>query len=197
MEERQVTIGENTYKLDNPFFVMATQNPVEQEGTYSLPEAQIDRFMFKLNVSYHNKEEELLILNKMINIESEKINFSKIKLENIFKARALIDQIFISENIKNYIISIIHSTRTPEDYNLKEINQLISLGASPRATIYLGRAAKAQAFINNRSYVIPEDIRNIGYQILRHRIITTYEADAQEITTDDIIKIIFDSIPTP
>ena len=197
MEERQVTIGDNTYKLDSPFFVMATQNPIEQEGTYTLPEAQVDRFMFKLLVDYPNKDEEILILEKMINIQPEKIKLSKINLQNIFNARSTIDKIHLSDNIKRYIISIINATRYPEEYNLNDISQLISIGVSPRATIYLGKAAKSIAFSKNRGYVIPEDIREIGAAVLRHRIVTTYEADAEEITTDEIISEIFDAIPIP
>ena len=197
MEERQVTIGDNTYELDNPFFVMATQNPIEQEGTYTLPEAQVDRFMFKLLVDYPNQDEEILILEKMINIDPENIKLSKINLQNIFSARSTIDKIHLSNNIKKYIISIINATRHPEEYNLNDISQLISIGVSPRATIYLGKAAKSIAFSKNRAYVIPEDIREIGAAILRHRIVTTYEADAEEITTDEIISKIFDAIPIP
>jgi MoxR-like ATPase len=197
MEERQVTIGDNTYKLDNPFFVMATQNPIEQEGTYALPEAQVDRFMFKLIVNYPSKDEEMLILEKMINIEPKKNELSKINLQNIFKARSLIDKIHLSDNIKKYIVSITHATRNPKEYNLNDISQLISIGVSPRATIYLGKAAKSNAFMENRSYVIPEDVRSISPEILRHRIVTTYEADAEEISTDDIIQRIFDAIPIP
>ena len=197
MEERQVTIGENSFSLNSPFFVMATQNPIDQEGTYPLPEAQIDRFIFKLIVDYPNKEEELSILNRMVNINTIDNNLSKINIQDIFDARTIIDQIHMSENIKEYIVSLIHATRNPKQYGLNDITPLISLGASPRATIFLGKAAKSNAFMKKRPYVIPEDIRSIGREVLRHRIITSYEADAEEITTDQIIQRIFDSVPTP
>ena len=197
MEERQVTIGENSFSLGSPFFVMATQNPIDQEGTYPLPEAQIDRFIFKLIVDYPNKEEELLILDRMINIKIKEKELTKINIQNIFDARAIVDQIHLSENIKEYIVSLIHATRKPKEYGLNDIAPLISLGASPRATIFLGKAAKSNAFMKKRPYVIPDDIRTIGREVLRHRIITSYEADAEEISTDQIIQRIFDSVPTP
>ena len=197
MEERQVTIGENSFPLNNPFFVMATQNPIDQEGTYPLPEAQIDRFIFKLIVDYPNKDEELSILNRMVNINTINNNMSKINIQDIIDARSIIDEIHMSENIKEYIVSLIHATRNPKDYGLNDIMPLISLGASPRATIFLGKAAKSNAFMKKRPYVIPEDIRSIGHEVLRHRIITSYEADAEEITSDQIIQRIFDSVPTP
>ena len=197
MQERQITIGDKTFSLDNPFLVMATQNPIEQEGTYPLPEAQVDRFMFKINLDYPNFNEELEILKKMDKIES-KINIKPIiSIDQIIEARKVVDQIYISDNIYEYIVSLVMSTRKPEEYNLKDLNTLITYGASPRATIFLSRAAKSNAFLNKREFVIPEDVRSVGKSILRHRIILSYEAEADEITTDDIILRLFESIPTP
>ena len=197
MQERQVTIGDKTYQLDNPFFVMATQNPIDQEGTYPLPEAQVDRFMFKVLVNYPNDEEELLILKKMINIDQTNILKPLINISKILSSRKLIDKIHISEHIQKYIVSIVLATREPGNYTLNDLKPLIALGASPRATIFLGKAAKSHAFINKRAYVIPDDVRSIGRAILRHRILTTYEAEAEEISSDQIIQRIFDSVPIP
>tara|TARA_Y100000590_G_scaffold456702_1_gene607808 strand:+ start:2463 stop:3458 length:996 start_codon:yes stop_codon:yes gene_type:complete len=197
MQEKQITIGEETFKLEDPFLVMATQNPIEQEGTYPLPEAQIDRFMFKLLVEYPSESEELEILNKMGKINKSIVVNPIAKPEQIFSARKLINQIYIAENIKKYIISLVVATRRPIDYGMKDLQNYINLGASPRATIFLAIASKAQAFLNGRGYVIPEDVRDAGKPILRHRIITTYEAEAEEITTEDIIQRIYESIPTP
>ena len=197
MEERQITIGDETYQLENPFLVLATQNPIEQEGTYPLPEAQIDRFMFKVLVDYPNKHEELQILNKMSYINRPESIKPIININDILDARILVDKIHMAENIKQYIIDIIDATRNPIDYNLKDMNQLILYGASPRASIFLAKASKAQAFIQHRGYVIPEDIREVGRTILRHRILLTYEAEAEEITSEEIITRLFESIPTP
>ena len=197
MQERQITIGEETFKLDNPFLVMATQNPIEQEGTYPLPEAQIDRFMFKVIVEYPTETEELAILKSMSSIQRiEKVK-SVVTAKQILKARKIVDMIHISENIQKYIISIIIATRNPSAYNLKDLEQLIAFGASPRASIFLAIASKSLAFVKHRAYVIPEDVRDVGRAILRHRILLTYEAEAEEITTEDIITQIFESIPTP
>ena len=197
MQERQITIGEESFKLDDPFLVMATQNPIEQEGTYPLPEAQIDRFMFKVIVDYPTESEELQILQSMSKIEKKHKILPVVTAKNILKARKIVDMVHISENIQKYIISIIMSTRNPGAYKLNDLEQLISFGASPRASIFLAIASKALAFINHRSYVIPEDVRDVGRSILRHRILLTFEAEAEEVTTEEIITQIFESIPTP
>ena len=197
MQERQITIGDKTFGLENPFLVMATQNPIEQEGTYPLPEAQIDRFMFKVIVTYPKKEEELEILKRMGKINSNLELKPVVKTAQIISARKIVDQIYIAENIQEYIVSLVVATREPSKYNLKDLESFISFGASPRATIFLSRAAKSHAFLNKRAFVIPEDVRIVGKAILRHRIILTYEAEAEEITTEDIIQRIYDSVSTP
>lgn len=196
MQERQITItGDTTYSLDEPFMVMATQNPIEQEGTYPLPEAQIDRFMVKIKITYPEKQEELQILERMI--QNNKLETNKvITPDRIKKARSVVETVYIDEKIKKYIIDIVFATRNPLLYNL-DLKEFIEYGASPRATIYLALAAKAHAFIKRRGYVTPEDIKSIGPDILRHRIILTYEAEAEDITTDDIIQRIFDQIEVP
>ncbi len=197
MQERQVTIGENTFKLDKLFLVLATQNPIEQEGTYPLPEAQIDRFMLKLNITYPNKEEELSILNRM-SFTDKKIEVSPVVTpEDILRARGVVDEVYMDEKIKKYIIDIVFATRNPQDYKLDEFSGLIQYGASPRASIYLTVAAKACAFIQGRGYVTPQDVKNIGMDILRHRVIVSYEAEAEEKTSEDIIKKIFEEIEVP
>ncbi len=197
MQERQITIGDETFPLDNPFMVMATQNPIEQEGTYPLPEAQVDRFMFKILLNYPNSNEELQILKRMGKIDTTFDQDSVIGTNNILSARKVIDQIHISENIQKYIISIVLASRNPQDYKLNDLCAFINLGASPRATIFLATASKANAFLNKRSYVIPDDVRAVGKAIMRHRISLTYEAEAEEITTEHIIERIYESIPTP
>ena len=197
MQERQITIGDETFKLDNPFLVMATQNPIEQEGTYPLPEAQIDRFMFKVIVGYPNPDEELEILKRMGNINTNLDLKAVVKPEQILSARKIVDQIHIAENIQQYIVSLVLATRNPSEYGLKDLTPLINFGASPRATIFLATASKSHAFLNKRGFVIPEDVRSVGKSILRHRIILTYEAEAEEITTEDIIQRIYESVPTP
>ena len=197
MQERQITIGDSTFKLDNPFLVMATQNPIEQEGTYPLPEAQIDRFMFKVNVDYPNEEQELSILKKMGKINKTIELDPVVKPEQIISARKIVDQIHLSENIQKYIVSLVFATREPENYGLNDLSTLITYGASPRATIFLATAAKSHAFLNKRGFVIPEDVRYVGDSILNHRIILSYEAEAEDITTDNIIKRIYESVPTP
>ncbi|MBT5956217.1 MAG: MoxR family ATPase, partial [Candidatus Marinimicrobia bacterium] len=197
MQERQITIGEETFKLDNPFLVMATQNPIEQEGTYPLPEAQVDRFMFKVIVDYPTETEELAILKSMSTIQPSSKIKSVVTAKQILMARKTVDMIHISENIQKYIISIVMATRNPSKYNLKDLDQLIAFGASPRASIFLALASKSLAFVKHRAYVIPEDVRDVGRAILRHRILLTYEAEAEEITTEEIITQIFESIPTP
>ncbi|MCK4533109.1 MoxR family ATPase [bacterium] len=196
MQERQVTIGENTFPLDKLFLVLATQNPIEQEGTYPLPEAQIDRFMLKLKITYPDKEEEYQILERMTT--GKKITVRKTTTpEQIIKARSLINEIYIDEKIKKYIVDIVFATRNPEEYNLPNLKNLIAFGASPRATIYLTKAAKSYAFLRRRGYVTPEDVKSIGLDVLRHRIIVTYEAEAEEMTGEDIAKQIFDEIEVP
>ena len=197
MQERQITIGDETFKLDNPFLVMATQNPIEQEGTYPLPEAQIDRFMFKVIVGYPNPDEELEILKRMGNINTNLDLKAVVKPEQILSARKIVDQIHIAENIQRYIVSLVLATRNPSEYGLTDLTSLINYGASPRATIFLAIASKSHAFLNKRGFVIPEDVRSVGKSILRHRIILTYEAEAEEITTEDIIQRIYESVPTP
>ena len=197
MQERQITIGDQTFKLENPFLVMATQNPIEQEGTYPLPEAQIDRFMFKVLVGYPNPEEELEILKRMGKINSNIELKPAVNPSQILSARKIVDQIYIAENIQKYIVSLVFATRYPEKYGLKDLQPLITYGASPRATIFLANASKSHAFLRNRGFVIPEDVRAVGRSILRHRIILSYEAEAEEITTEDIIQRIYESVPTP
>ena len=197
MQERQITIGDQTFKLENPFLVMATQNPIEQEGTYPLPEAQIDRFMFKVLVGYPNPEEELEILKRMGKINSNIELKPVVNPSQILSARKIVDQIYIAENIQKYIVSLVFATRYPEKYGLKDLQPLITYGASPRATIFLANASKSHAFLRNRGFVIPEDVRAVGKSILRHRIILSYEAEAEEITTEDIIQRIYESVPTP
>ena len=197
MQERQITIGENTYKLDDPFLVMATQNPIEQEGTYPLPEAQIDRFMLKINITYPNIEEEHRILRRM-SFTDKKLDVKAIvKPDDIRKARKVIDDVYMDEKIEKYILDIVFATREPKRYNLEELTPFIQYGASPRASIYMTVASKAYAFIQGRGYVTPQDIKSVGPDILRHRIIVTYEAEAEEKTSDDIIKKIFDEIEVP
>ncbi len=196
MQERQITIGESTFALDEPFLVMATQNPIEQEGTYPLPEAQLDRFMLKVIINYPTKEEEKTILRQQIN--NEHINIQPvIRKEDIIKARTLVREIYVDEKIENYITDIVFSTRYPKDFGLEKYENMISYGASPRASINLALAAKAYAFIKRRGYVIPEDVRAICHSVMRHRIGLTYEAEAENITTDDIINEILNSIIVP
>ena len=197
MQEKQVTIGSHTYLLPKPFIVMATQNPIEQEGTYPLPEAQVDRFMLKLVVKYPKRNEEKLILDRMVN--EEPINVEKvIDPKTIFALRETIKEIYMEEKIKEYILDLVFASREPERYkNLKGLRPLIECGASPRATLYLARAAKAHAFLQHRGFVTPDDIKAIGKDVLRHRIILTYEAEAEQKTTDDIVNTIFDEIEVP
>jgi len=197
MQERQVTIGENTFKLDGPFLVMATQNPIEQEGTYPLPEAQIDRFMLKINITYPNKEEEHKILKEMSFTDKEiKVN-SVINPDDIMRARKVVNEVYMDEKIEKYIIDIVFATREPSKYKLEDLGNLIQYGASPRASIYLTLASKAYAFIQGRGYVTPQDVKSIGPDVLRHRVIVSYEAEAEEKTSEDIIKKIFDEIEVP
>ncbi|MDL2228476.1 AAA family ATPase [Odoribacter sp. OttesenSCG-928-L07] len=196
MQEKQVTIGDKTFKLDNPFLVMATQNPIEQEGTYPLPEAQVDRFMLKVVVGYPNKEEEKLILRQ--NIMNSTPRCSKIvKLEEIIELKELARSIYLDEKIENYITDIVFASRYPEKYKMEDYASMISYGASPRASIGLALAAKGYAFIKRRGYVIPEDVRAIAYDVLRHRIGLSYEAEAENITSDNIISEILNRVEVP
>lgn len=197
MQERQVTIGENTFKLDEPFLVMATQNPIEQEGTYPLPEAQVDRFMLKINITYPNKEEEHKILKEMSFTDKEIKVSSVVGPEDIKRVRKVVNEIYMDEKLEKYIIDVVFATREPAKYNLSDLTNLIQYGASPRASIYLTLSAKAYAFIQGRGYVTPQDIKSIGPDVLRHRVIISYEAEAEEKTSEDIIKRIFDEVEVP
>lgn len=196
MQERQVTIGEETFKLDDPFLVLATQNPIEQEGTYPLPEAQVDRFMLKLSIGYPNKDEELEIMRRMTKDEVPQPS-AVVSPGDIIKARAVVREVYIDEKVERYIIDIVFASRNPKEYGLEELEDLIAYGASPRASIYLSLAAKAHAFLRHRGYVTPEDVRSIGMDVLRHRIILTYEAEAEEVTTDDVVRKILNKIEVP
>ena len=195
MQERQVTIGDQTYPLPEPFMVMATQNPIEQEGTYPLPEAQIDRFMLKVIVGYPTIEEERLILDLMTGAEPEEVH-AVVDTEYLMKARGVVRSIYMDEKIKSYIIDLIIATRDPARYGVP-IENYVQYGASPRATVFLAQAARAQAFLARRAHVIPDDVKLIGPDVLRHRIIITYEAEAEEKTSDDIIRLVFDHIEVP
>src|SRR5437660_11593574 len=181
MQEKQVTIGDHSYPLEQPFLVLATQNPIEQEGTYPLPEAQVDRFMLKVKLTYPSKEEEFVILNRMSAVEPDLHVEAVLHAADLFELRRAIDRIYVDDKIKRYIVDVVHATRTPADYGL-DIAPYVQYGASPRATIFLTRAAKAQAFLDSRGYVTPQDVKSIGYDVLRHRLIVTYEAEAEEIT---------------
>jgi MoxR-like ATPase len=197
MQERQVTIGEETLKLDDPFLVLATQNPIEQEGTYPLPEAQVDRFMLKVKITYPSKDDELKILKRM-SFTDKKIDVKKIiTVQDIVRLRHLIDEIYMDEKIEQYIVNIVDATRQPSAYGLADLKGLIQYGASPRATIYLTVASKAYAFLQGRGYVTPQDVKSIGMDVLRHRVIVTYEAEAEEKTSEDIVKRIFDQVEVP
>ena len=197
MQERQVTIGDNTFVLDEPFLVMATQNPIEQEGTYPLPEAQVDRFMFKLIVKYPDKDSERLILRQ--NTKAFDVEFvDEIVLpEEILSAQSIIEEIYVDEKVEDYVLNLILATRNPQDYGLNDLEGIIDFGASPRATINIVRAAKARAYTEHRGYITPEDIRYIGADVLRHRVILTYEAEAEELTSDDIIERLFEVVEVP
>lgn len=196
MQERQVTISDQTFPLADPFLVLATQNPIEQEGTYPLPEAQIDRFMLKLKIVYPRKAEELEILNRMATdkpVEARQV----VKIEDIIQARSTVHQVYMDEKIKRYIIDLVFATRSPEEYGLNDLKPLIAYGASPRATIFLAMAARAHAFLRRRGYVTPEDVKSIGLDVLRHRVIVTYEAEAEDTTSEQVIQRIFDRIEVP
>lgn len=196
MQERQVTIGDHTFTLDRPFLVMATQNPIEQEGTYPLPEAQVDRFLMKVIIGYPTKEEEREIIRQNIAQESHDVT-PLLKPSDILDAQKVVNKIYVDEKIERYIVDIVYATRTPAEYGLKDLSSIISFGASPRASISLARAARAYAFIHGRGYVIPEDVIAVCHDVLRHRIGVTYEAEANNITTDEIITEILDKVQVP
>jgi len=196
MQERQVSIGEETFPMPNPFLVLATQNPIEQEGTYPLPEAQLDRFMLKVKINYPDKGQERQILDRMAMTDKKFDIRPVIKPSDIAEVRAVVDEIYIDEKVKDYIVNIVCATRDPKAYKL-DLANFISYGASPRATIYLAVAAKAHAFIQQRGYVTPQDVKSVGFDVLRHRVIVSYEAEAEDKTSEDIIKTIFDNIEVP
>ncbi len=197
MQERQVTIGDETFKLDAPFLVMATQNPIEQEGTYPLPEAQVDRFMLKLRVDYPSKEEERAILKRMATTQISDSVTAVVDAEHILNAQNVINDIYVDEKVEDYVLNLVFATRDPGEYNLGDMDNLIEYGASPRATINLVLAAKARAFLQHRGYITPEDVRYVGRDVLRHRVILTYEAEAEELTSEDILQRLFDNIEIP
>jgi MoxR-like ATPase len=196
MQERQVTIGDQTFRLDEPFLVLATQNPIEQEGTYPLPEAQVDRFMLKLLVDYPSREEERTILDRM----SPQHNLPRVSEvldpQQVLAIRQILDEIYMDDKVKDYVVALVHATRRPQDFDLK-IGDWIEYGASPRATIYLTRGARAMAFLAGRGYVTPQDVKDIAPDVLRHRIIVSYEAEAEEKTSDDVVRHILDHVPVP
>ncbi len=196
MQEHQVTIGDETFKLPNPFLVMATQNPIEQEGTYPLPEAQVDRFMLKVLISYPKKEEEALIIRQQIRPESQEIR-PVVSIADILDLRRLAAEVYIDEKIERYIVDIVFATRQPADYGLEHFKSFISFGASPRASINLALAARSYALLKGRGYVIPEDVRAVCYDVLRHRIGLSYEAEAQDLTSDELIKEILNRVEVP
>lgn len=196
MQERQVTIGDQSYKLDEPFMVLATQNPIEQEGTYPLPEAQVDRFMFKLKVTYPTKAQEAQILKRMATSCPKNEGQAVIETADILRLRNLADEIYMDEKIEDYIVNLVQATRHPKDYGL-DLDELILYGASPRATIFLAMASKAYAMLQGRGYVTPQDVKSIGMDVLRHRVIVSYEAEAEGKTSEDIIQQIFDRVEVP
>ena len=196
MQERQVTIGENTFKLPDPFLVLATQNPIEQEGTYPLPEAQVDRFMLKVVITYPSKEDEKRIIRQNVMGDFNAVK-AVVKPEDILRARKMVRNVYMDEKIENYILDIVFATRKPEDYKLNKLKNLITYGGSPRASISLALAAKAYAFIKRRGYVIPEDVRAICADVMRHRIGLTYEAEAENITSEDILNEILNVVIVP
>jgi MoxR-like ATPase len=196
MQERQVTIGEETFKLAEPFLVLATQNPIEQEGTYPLPEAQVDRFMLKIKIDYPKREEEQLIIRQNLNATNNQVK-AVVSPQDILKARDVISEVYMDEKIERYILDIVFATRTPKNFKLDKLTNLINYGGSPRASIYLALASKAFAFIKRRGYVVPEDVRAMCHDVLRHRIAVTYEAEAENITSEQIVDEILNTIEVP
>jgi MoxR-like ATPase len=197
MQERQITIAGETFSLEQPFMVLATQNPIEQEGTYPLPEAQVDRFVFKLKIGYPDKSEEKLIVQRMTSLENNFKVKQVAKSSAILEARKVVESIYIDENLQDYIVNLVFATRDPEGHDLSSMSNLIQYGASPRASIFLNRAAKAYAFLQGRGYVVPHDIKTIGPDVLRHRLILSYEAEAENVTPDDVLQKLFDTIEVP
>ncbi|MGA1204426.1 MAG: AAA family ATPase [Opitutales bacterium] len=197
MQERQVTIGDQTFELPHPFLVLATENPIDQEGTYPLPEAQVDRFMLKLQVGYPTREEEAKILQSMATTGTKPSASAVVSPEQILEARGIVNEIYLDPKISNYIIDLVFCTREPETHGLNELKPLIQFGGSPRATIFLTLAAKAWAFLNGRGYVTPQDVKTIAPDILRHRIILTYEAEAEEWSTESVVQRILETVPVP
>ena len=197
MQERQVTVGDSTFKLDDPFLVLATQNPVEQEGTYPLPEAQVDRFMFKVKVEYPEKDAELKILRRMASSAPALQVNPVLRPTDVKRLRELTDSIFMDEKIESYIVDLVDASRHPDQYGLKEIQELIRYGASPRATIFLAMASKAQAFVEGRPYVTPQDVKSVAKDVLRHRIMVTYEAEAEEVSSEQIVQKLLDTVKVP
>ncbi|HOT96403.1 MAG TPA: MoxR family ATPase [bacterium] len=196
MQERQVTLGDSTFPLPSPFLVLATQNPIEQEGTYPLPEAQVDRFMLKLSIGYPDRNEELEIMRRMTRADLPEAK-AVVTPQEIISARRAVHEVYIDPKIENYIVDIVFATRKPKEYGLDELADLIAYGASPRASIYLSMAAKAHAFLSRRGYVTPEDIRSIAMDVLRHRVIITYEAEAEEISAEDVVRKIINKVEVP
>jgi MoxR-like ATPase len=196
MQEKQVTIGDTTYPLEQPFLVLATQNPIEQEGTYPLPEAQVDRFMLKLKVNYPTKEEELAILNRMAAVDPDLSVEPVLSAADVFALRGAVDRVYVDDKIKHYIVDLVHATRRPAEFGLN-IAPYVQYGASPRASIFLTRGARARAFLEGRGYVTPEDIKSIGPDVLRHRLLVTYEAEAEDLTADHLLQRVFDHMPVP
>jgi MoxR-like ATPase len=196
MQEKQVTIGDASYPLEQPFLVLATQNPIEQEGTYPLPEAQVDRFMLKLKLTYPSKDEELTILERMAAVEPDLRVQAVLAPADLFDLRRALDEVYMDDKIKRYIVDVIHATRTPAEYDL-DIAPYIQYGASPRATIFLTRAARGQAFLDGRGYVTPQDVKSIGPDVLRHRVSVTYEAEAEDVTPEALLQRIFDHLKVP
>jgi MoxR-like ATPase len=196
MQEHTVTIGENTFALDDPFLVLATQNPIEQEGTYPLPEAQVDRFILKLSIGYPSQEEELEIMRRMAKGPEPSVS-PVVSPKDIIKARDVVEEIYMDPKIEQYIVDIVFATREPKSYGLEDLQELISYGASPRASIYLAKTARAHAFLRQRGYVTPEDVRAIGMDVLRHRVIVTYEAEAEEVSAEDVVRKVLNKIEVP
>jgi len=196
MQEHQVTIGDTTYTLDEPFLVMATQNPIEQEGTYPLPEAQVDRFMLKVIVGYPNKSDERKVVDSVLEDYRREVQ-AVLEPAQLFEMKKTVSMIYMDDKIKDYVLDLVAATRNPEEFKLKELKPLIECGASPRASINLCLAARANAFLAGRGYVTPQDVKDIAYEVLRHRIILTYEAEAEEMTSDDIVRKVLESVPVP
>jgi MoxR-like ATPase len=196
MQERQVTIGEQTFRLPEPFLVLATQNPIEQEGTYPLPEAQVDRFMLKIKIEYPRRDEEMKIMRQYSLTEVPLVN-AVVVPEEVLRIRKLVEEIYVDPKIEAYVLDIVFATRQPEQFKLADLKPLIQYGASPRASIYLMKAARAHAFLRRRGYVVPEDVRAIGMDVLRHRVMVSYEAEAEEVTPEDVVNKIFNTIEVP